>query len=282
VGVLTPQANTTVEPEFSLLMPPGMASLTARLTSDSPSLHQRLRDYFERLDGFIDSFAGAPVGVVAVAVTGASYLIGPQAEDALFDAASARRGVPVTGAALAIGAALRALGARRIALVSPYDAGLTEAAVAYWRSRGFEVGSVWRLGEASGGHHPIYALRGDAATDGLARVLAMAKAPASGDRLDGADDGDGGKNPPDAVLMLGTGMPTLPALAAIDPAAIKVPVLSSNVALVWQALEALQGRWQAPSAATLVALLGDVGWRARLRSWMASGGEDEGQSERSD
>jgi hypothetical protein len=110
----------------------------------------------------------------------------------------------------------------------------------------------------------------------------MAKAPASGGGLDGADDGDGGKNPPDAVLMLGTGMPTLPALAAIDPAAIKVPVLSSNVALVWQALEALQGRWQAPSAATLVALLGDVGWRARLRSWMASGGEDEGQSERSD
>ena len=83
-----------------------------------------------------------------------------------------------------------------------------------------------------------------------------------------------------AVLMLGTGMPTLPALAGIDPAAVSVPVLSSNLALAWLALEALQGRADAPSASHLHALLADEGWRARLRTWMASEGDDEPQRDR--
>ncbi len=34
VGMLTPQANTTVEPEFNLLWPPGVAMINARLMSD--------------------------------------------------------------------------------------------------------------------------------------------------------------------------------------------------------------------------------------------------------
>ena len=33
VGVLTPQANTTVEPEYAILTPPGYAFINARMTS---------------------------------------------------------------------------------------------------------------------------------------------------------------------------------------------------------------------------------------------------------
>ena len=36
VGCLTPQANTTVEPEFNILLPAGYAVLNARLTSLRP------------------------------------------------------------------------------------------------------------------------------------------------------------------------------------------------------------------------------------------------------
>ncbi|MFM7690670.1 MAG: hypothetical protein ACKPAC_14630, partial [Alphaproteobacteria bacterium] len=82
LGVLTPQANTTVEPEFSLLLPPATAMLTARLVSTKPSLNDRLRDYVAGLDATCAQFANAPLGAIAFACTGSSYLVGPAAEDA--------------------------------------------------------------------------------------------------------------------------------------------------------------------------------------------------------
>ena len=82
LGVLTPQANTTVEPEFSLLLPPATAMLTARLVSARPSLNDRLRDYVAGLDATCAQFANAPLGAIAFACTGSSYLVGPEAEDA--------------------------------------------------------------------------------------------------------------------------------------------------------------------------------------------------------
>ena len=51
VGMLTPQANTTVEPEFNLLWPPGVAMINARLMSDKPSMSDRLVDYFDNYGG---------------------------------------------------------------------------------------------------------------------------------------------------------------------------------------------------------------------------------------
>src|SRR6185312_17475086 len=37
IGLLTPHANTTLEPEFFILMSPGYAFLNARLVSDKPT-----------------------------------------------------------------------------------------------------------------------------------------------------------------------------------------------------------------------------------------------------
>ncbi len=79
LGVLTPQANTTVEPEFSILLPPATAMLTARLTSARPVLNDRLVDYVAGLDETCAQFANAPLGAIAFACTGSSYLGGPAA-----------------------------------------------------------------------------------------------------------------------------------------------------------------------------------------------------------
>ena len=60
IGVLTPQANTTVEPEFWVMLPPGVALINARMMSDKDTLEGRLLDYFEQLDTAVRQFHNAP------------------------------------------------------------------------------------------------------------------------------------------------------------------------------------------------------------------------------
>jgi maleate cis-trans isomerase len=242
VGLLTPQANTTVEPECALLWPPGVAMLTARMTSARSTIEERLVDYAESLEQTLAQFGGAPLDAVACGVTGASYLMGPAAEDRRFGELSERLGIPVTNAALALVAALRALSARRIGLVSPYPQGLTDLSVRYWQSRGFDVAALTQVGEGAGPGHPVYRLGMDAAADGLP-ALATAGA--------------------DAIVLLGTGMPTLPTIAR-HPAVGEAPVLSSTLTLAWHCVEGLQGHGLSPRVETLCAWIGGEGWRERL------------------
>jgi maleate cis-trans isomerase len=242
VGVLTPQANTTVEPEMALMAPPGLGVLNARLRSDKPTIPERLVEYFDGYDAALAEFANAPLAAVGFACTGASYLAGVEREDAACAAMSARRGVPVVTAATAVTDALRVLGARRIALVSPYFEALDAASEAYWRARGFVVVSrvsAWRETDA---FHPIYSLGTLEATAALEGVR-------------GADV--------DAVVMLGTGMPTL-RLIAHSPRLGKAPVLSCMFCLGWRLIAAALG--DSPDRTSLTGFLDDPGWRARLRA----------------
>ena len=110
LGVLTPQANTTVEPEFSILMPPGTAMIAARLTSDKPTIDARLVDYVASMERSLDQFANAPVGAVAFACTGAAYLVDPDEEERHLADIKADRAYPVITAANAILDALAPLG----------------------------------------------------------------------------------------------------------------------------------------------------------------------------
>src|SRR5215213_2249941 len=101
-GMLTPQANTTVEPEFNLLWPPGVAMINARLMSDKASMSARLVDYFDNYGASLRQFANAPVGVVGAACTGASYLAGREREAAAVEGIVAQSGHPFITAALAV------------------------------------------------------------------------------------------------------------------------------------------------------------------------------------
>lgn len=241
VGILTPQANTTVEPEFSILLPPGIASINARMVSGAPDMQARLNDYFERFGEWPAQFANAPVDVIAVACTGASYLVGADRERALVEAVSVRLGKPVVTSGLAVVAALRALEARRVALVSPYPRALTEISVTYWEAFGIEVARVVEVGAIRASFHPIYAM------------------PASDARaaLNGLDDAER----LDAVVMLGTGMPTLRPILEV-PRVGDAPVLSCMLATAWRSVLAITG--EAPTRANLLAWINQPEWAVRL------------------
>jgi maleate cis-trans isomerase len=241
VGMLTPQANTTVEPEFNILWPAGVAMINARLMSDKASMSARLVDYFDNYAASLKQFANAPVGVVAAACTGASYLAGREREAAVVRDIEARHGHPFVTAALAVADALNAMGARRIGLVSPYPDDLNTASVAYWQSHGFQVAEIANAFNEASAFHPIYSLGGSVASRALRELEGKAL---------------------DAIVMLGTGMPTLAPIA--DSIGWKgAPVMSCNLCLAWRAIEAIAGG--APRASTLKAWLEGEGWVGRLR-----------------
>lgn len=239
IGMMTPQANTTVEPELWALMPPNWSMINARLTSDKATIADRLRDYTTKYLAVSEQFANAPITALGAGCTGASYLIGKAREEALIAEIADRRGAPCVTAASATVAALRALGAEKIGLVSPYPEALDAPCDRYWRSFGFDM--VAKTGPAleTGAFHPIYAIDGDATEAALRRL-----------RGTGCD----------AIAMLGTGMATLSALAAIrrwdGP-----PAISCNLALIWALIEAGAGR--APDRESLLRWIDGDGWIQR-------------------
>ncbi len=136
--------------------------------------------------------------------------------------------------------ALTVLKAKRLGLVSPYPDDLNKASVAYWQSHGFEVADVALVFNESSTFHPIYSLGGSNASEALQTLK---------------------DKPLDAVVMLGTGMPTLRPIAdAIGWSG--PPVMSCNLCLAWRAVEALDGH--APSRAAFEPWLAGDGWVSRL------------------
>ena len=248
VGVLTPQSNTTVEPEFGILLPRGMGLLAARLVSTKPEMERRLDDYFDNLNLATAQFAEAPLRSLGVACTGSSYLAGREREDEIFDELRQRKGIHITSSALAVVDALGTLKAHRIGLVSPYPDGLDQRSVDYWQSRGFRVKAKSKvvLGKAnrqqSGKANPIYAIDSDAVMDAL-------------EPLRGLDL--------DAVVMLGTGMPSLKSILLV-PSLGGAPVFSCTLALAWRCVSAAQGI--ALSADSLRDWIAGSHWRSRFNA----------------
>jgi len=88
---------------------------------------------------------------------------------------------------------------------------------AYWTSDGFEVLEVAQVEKTAGGgnstgtSHPVYSLGSEAVVQSLQTLSSTAA---------------------DAVVLLGTGLPTLRCLLAA-PQVLGKPVISCNLALAW-------------------------------------------------
>jgi maleate isomerase len=212
-GLLVPSANPAVEPEFRALMSDTVALHAARLpVLPGMTLAERNAAYPETFAPTLGSFGTLPLQAAAVALTGASYAHGP-AEDAAFaQRLSKGAGYPVVLASRAIADALAALGAEAISLFSPYPDWLSARAAAYWRAAGYRVSEI----SVSDGTFRAYEMTAEEVTEALARVPDRAGVP---------------------VVLSGTGMPTLDAIAAaLDRAG---PVISSNLATAWALTRAL-------------------------------------------
>src|SRR5881227_1828031 len=131
-GVLIPSTNTTVEMECRLLPPAYQAHIGRLMTSTpgqtfSPSRDEDI-DYQSRLLGT------AKVELVILAQTSAC-LFADDYDEEVTKRMSAGAGVPAITSAQAVGRALRALRAQRIAIISPYSDAVNERAARYFETK---------------------------------------------------------------------------------------------------------------------------------------------------
>jgi len=207
IGVATPQANPTVEPEFQALAPDGVGVYVTRLTSQAKSSRLRLKNYLRQISRAAASFDTLPIQALGFACTGSSYLLGRSEEARLIEAAGPA--FPVITATRAIDTALAELRARKIALISPYPDWLTEASVEFWRDGGYDITAVSRIAGQRDDTRSVYEVPEEAVLGDLDTLSHHA---------------------PQAILITGTGLPSL-AMAEEINKRTGIPVLSSNLCL---------------------------------------------------
>ncbi len=218
IGVLLPPGNPTVEPELSAMVPAGVTLHFGRLETppsvgkagEHAGMEERIRAYREGLAGPTSALSQVRPAVVLLAHTASSYALGYGNEQPLVDRIASLAGAPALLAAQAVLAALRHLGVKRLALGTPYPESISRQGKAYWEAAGFAIAGYHRLEDVT----DIYA-----ENEERAYLLArQADAPEA-----------------DAVLLSGTGLPTVAVLETLERDLGK-PVVSSNQASLWQAL----------------------------------------------
>ncbi|MFF4348809.1 decarboxylase [Streptomyces sp. NPDC001530] len=211
----------------------------ARLVSE----HETLGDAVRALN------AVAPE-VVAYACTSGSFVGGVAGERAMCAAMTRAGAVPSLTTSGALLAALEELGARRIALVTPYTVSVTQSLEKYLAEAGITVTGrafmgltrhIWKVPYRDVVGMAHQAVRGAAARAEPGRAETVRAETVRAEAARGAAD---------ALFISCTNLPTYDVIPQLE-AELRIPVLSANQVTMWAALRQLGTRAVGPYQALL-------------------------------
>lgn len=210
LGFIVPAINVVAEDDFITLAAADVGVHFARADVDtSREISAQFDQMIDAAPALARSLAKAGVAVVAFACTSASFFRGEGSDRTIADAMTAAAAIPTLTTATAAVNALQAVGARRIAIATPYLSWVYEAEQAFFSSAGFEVVAVNGL-ERRGGSD-INTIP-DEAIRSLVKDVDRAEA--------------------DALFVSCTDLPVLGLIDELE-ATHRKPVVTSNQATFW-------------------------------------------------
>jgi maleate isomerase len=241
VGLIALATDHTTEPDFQRLVAnsdrggPEIGVYVARIPYANPTTPENLRKMQPELTkGAALILPGEALDAVCYSCTSASVVIGDAAVSAAIH--EAKPNVPVVTPTAAGVAGLRAFGARRISLLTPYTVATTRPMVDYFARAGFEIASATCLGLEDDREMARIAPRA------LVDLARSAIAPEA-----------------DALFISCTAVRAALAAAEIERA-IARPLVSSNLATAWACLRLCGDHRPRPEIAKLLTLPLPQGW----------------------
>ena len=240
IGQIVPSSNITMETEIPALLKARELVAPERFTFHSSRMRMKhvTKDELARMDGDSDRCA-LELSDARVDVMGYACLVAIMSMGHGYHRTSANRLravterndalTPVITSAGALVDGIRAIGAERVAVVTPYMKPLTELVVDYIRNEGIDVGDYRALeisdNLAVAAHDPM----------NLPAIIASMR----------TDDVDA------IVLSACVQMPSLSAITMVE-AQTRKPVISAAVATTWAMLKALNLPTRVPGGGTLL------------------------------
>lgn len=213
LGMIMPSGNQAAEPQFHAMLPAGVSLHTTRLKLTGSS-EKDLLAMTERVEDAAELVADSQANLVLFHCTAVSTF-STELEASILERVRKASGLRATATSEAITAALRAVGAKRIVMLSPYEDAINRREEAYFRAAGFDI-----IGNAGLSKPDANAMMAVTPDEWIAMALA--------NRNDAAD----------AYLLSCT---TVRSTDVADEIERKIgrPVVTSNTAAVWHCLRLL-------------------------------------------
>lgn len=229
IGLVVPANNSVIEPEFWSVLPPGVALYATRILAKGDLTPDAVRRMEGAMDRAVEELAATGVDVILLADMVTSFIMEPGWNTHRTQAVAQQTGAACASAWSAMRDALTALGASRIALGTPYPAAIHALAPPFFAQEGLHLSGHATL--------DILAMR-DVPEVRTERLQSFARSIAR----EGAQ----------ALVLLATDLPSFGAIAALERE-LGIPVLSSNLVLLWKALRMAGNDTRLPGLGALLA-----------------------------